>query len=125
MVIRMTIATLLFIVLRTHMCEKINGQECPEAEGSCVGLGGGSLCNDRCKSCGYKKGECGGSLWQTCQCFRTRAEMLEARARDELLRAMERENDSICPDEPEQCREQCKSNGHFTGKCLADRCKCF
>ncbi|KAL6858339.1 hypothetical protein ACO1O0_005800 [Amphichorda felina] len=39
------------------------------AEGSCVGVGGGDLCNDRCKQCEgpsgkYTKGECGGFGWQ-------------------------------------------------------------
>ncbi|CAF1468138.1 unnamed protein product [Adineta ricciae] len=125
MTIRTTLATMLFVVLLAQICENANGQKCPEAEGACVGLGGGDLCNDRCKACGYKKGECGGTLWQTCQCFRTRAELLAARARDELLRTMVEENDSICPDEPEKCREQCKTNGHLTGRCLADRCKCL
>ncbi len=44
------------------------------AAGSCRGFGGGKLCNDRCKKCSgpsgnYAKGECGGTLLQTCQCF--------------------------------------------------------
>ncbi|CAF1344152.1 unnamed protein product [Adineta ricciae] len=93
--------------------QNAHGQKYPEAEGACAGLGGGDLCNDRCKACGYKKGECGGMVWQTCQCFRTRAELLAARAREELLRRMAEENDSICP------------NGHLTGRCLADRSKCL
>ncbi len=44
------------------------------ASGSCVGVGGAKLCNDRCKKCYgpsgyYTSGSCGGLLWQTCQCF--------------------------------------------------------
>ncbi|KAJ6441392.1 retrovirus polyprotein [Purpureocillium lavendulum] len=44
------------------------------AAGACKGVGGGDLCNDRCKKCSgpsgkYKKGECGGFGWQRCYCY--------------------------------------------------------
>lgn len=137
-----TIAALLCIALFMQMCGmysmkglnhlyclfffvvNINGQECPEAEDSCHGTGGGDLCNDRCKSCGYNRGECGGTLWQVCQCFRSRAELLEARSHDALLRILTQQLDASCPDEPENCSRQCKRDGYNGGRCSGARCKC-
>ncbi|KAI9292882.1 hypothetical protein K502DRAFT_367222 [Neoconidiobolus thromboides FSU 785] len=44
------------------------------AAGSCKGIGGRKLCNDRCKKCSgptgpYKKGDCCGWGWLTCCCY--------------------------------------------------------
>ncbi|UNI16533.1 hypothetical protein JDV02_002961 [Purpureocillium takamizusanense] len=60
----------------TERSENINTLEARAcgAAGSCKGVGGGDLCNDRCKKCKgpsgyYKKGECGGLGWQRCYCY--------------------------------------------------------
>ena len=47
--------------------------QCGAAD-SCKGVGGGALCNDRCKKCKgpsgyYKRGACGGLGWQRCYCY--------------------------------------------------------
>lgn len=102
----------------------VRGQSCPEAEDSCQGLGGGDLCNDRCKACKYNRGECGGSLWQVCQCFRSRAEMIEARRHDAVMRRMEKQLNVLCPDHPEMCHGQCKSDGQSYGRCKGSDCVC-
>ncbi|KAF9468353.1 hypothetical protein BDZ94DRAFT_1119735, partial [Collybia nuda] len=44
------------------------------AEGSCRGIGGSELCNDRCKRCSgptgrYSRGDCCGYFGQTCCCY--------------------------------------------------------
>ncbi|KAK0649907.1 hypothetical protein B0T16DRAFT_457270 [Cercophora newfieldiana] len=48
---------------------EIAPQEC--CDDCCAGIGGGRLCNDRCRNCGagYKSGSCGGTLWQRCYCY--------------------------------------------------------
>ena len=65
----LNIFALIFIFL---IIKKVNAA-CG-AEGSCHGLGGSELCNDRCKRCTgpsgpYTRGDCCGFAGQVCCCY--------------------------------------------------------
>ncbi|KAK7421651.1 hypothetical protein QQX98_002118 [Neonectria punicea] len=55
-------------VSKTELVEAASASPGCGAAGSCVGTGGGELCNDRCKHCSgpsgqYTRGECCGFGW--------------------------------------------------------------